>query len=276
MLGMGITLVPADLRRVVRHWPALLVGVGCQFVIMPLAGFLVVSLLQLHDALAVGVILVACCPSGTASNVIAYLAGADVALSVSMTSAGTLLSPLLTPWLLHLYAGALVDVPFADQALMIAKIIVAPVLGGLLLRAVLDASGRRPLLDGLLQVFPAVSILFIVAIVACVVALNADRLASLGGDVATAVVLVNALGLGLGYSFARLLRFDRRTARTVSIEVGMQNSGLGVALASAYFTPTAALPSAFYSLWHNVSGPVLASYWSRSVASGADLDADRD
>lgn len=268
MLGMGLTLLPADLRRVVRHWRALCVGVACQFVVMPLAGRLVVSVLQLPDALALGVILVACCPSGTASNVIAYLAGADVALSVSMTAAGTLLSPLLTPWMLHLYAGAFVDVPFLEQALTITRIIVAPVLAGVLLRAALDVSRRRTLLDGLLQVFPALSILFIVAIVGCVVALNADRLATVGGELAAAVVLVNAMGLGLGYTLARILRLDRRTARTVSIEVGMQNSGLGVALATAYFTPTTALPSAFYSLWHNISGPALASYWAARRTDG--------
>jgi BASS family bile acid:Na+ symporter len=263
MLGMGITLVPADFRRVVRRWPAVLFGVACQYGLMPLGGFLVARLLELPEALTLGVILVTACPGGTASNVMAYLARADVALSVSMTTASTLLAPLLTPLMLELYAGEFVRVSFASQAAAIAQIIVVPVAAGLLARAALDRLGGGRGVETVLRFFPSVSVVFIVLIVACIVALNRDRLGTFGPSIVAAVVLTNGLGLCGGYAVTRLLRFDRLTARTVSIEVGLQNSGLGVALATSFFGPAAALPSAFYSLWHNVTGPVLASYWSR-------------
>jgi bile acid:Na+ symporter, BASS family len=270
MLGMGLTLVPADLQRVAKHWGAVLVGVACQYGLMPLAGLTAVRVFALPSELALGVLLVACCPGGTASNVIAYLARADVALSVSMTTASTLLAPLMTPLLLDLYAGAAVRVSFGAQAIAIAEVIVLPVALGLAARMALDRSGKRRLVAGLLEVFPTLSVLFIVLIVACIVALSRDRLAASGLTVAGAVALTNALGLASGYALTRLLGFDRLTARTISIEVGLQNSGLGVALAHTFFSATAALPSAFYSLWHNLTGPALASYWSARPVVGRD------
>ena len=262
MLGMGLTLVPSDLARVVRRWPAVMVGAACQFAVMPLGAVLVAKLLRLSDELTVGVILVAACPGGTASNVMAYLAGADVALSVSMTTVSTLVSPVMTPLMLEVYAGRFIDVPFVAQGITIATIIVIPVMTGLLGRVVLERAGQQHLVDNLLHVFPAISVSFIVLIVACIVALNRDRLSSVGLALIAAVVLLNAVGLVIGYTVSRVLQFDRRTARTVAIEVGMQNSGLGVALAQTYFTSVVALPSAFYSLWHNITGPALASYWA--------------
>ena len=261
MLGMGVTLVPADFVRVVRRWPAVLLGVGAQYGVMPAAGVVVSWALGLAPELAVGVLLVCCCPGGTASNVIAYLAGADVALSISLTAVSTILSPILTPALLLLWAGESVEVSAAAQAATIAKIVLVPVLAGLALRVLLDraASARRT--AALLAYLPLVSISFIVLIVGCIVALNADRVATIGVAVAAAVVLTNAIGLCGGFGAARALSFDATTARTLAIEVGMQNSGLGVALAAAHFTPATALPSAFYSLWHNLSGPALAAWW---------------
>lgn len=263
MLGMGITLVPADFRRVGERWPAVLLGIACQYGLMPLGGFFVSRLLGLPEALAVGVMLVTSCPGGTASNVIAYLAGADVALSVSMTTASTLLAPLMTPLMLQIYARASVQVGFLEQGWAIAQIVVLPVVAGVLARAALDRHGGRAAVAGALHVFPSISIAFIVMIVACIVAVNRERLGELGPAVVAAVMLTNALGLAGGYAITRLARFDRVTARTIAIEVGLQNSGLGVALASKFFAPATALPSAFYSLWHNVTGPVLASYWRR-------------
>ena len=262
MLGMGVTITPSDLRRVLRRWPAVAFGTVCQYGLMPLTGFLVARLLRLPTALALGVILVAACPGGTASNVIAYLAGADVALSISMTTASTLLSPLLTPLMLRLYAGESVTVSLVAQAGTIARVIVLPVVCGLLFRLALDRAGRGRLVDAALRTFPSLSVAFIVLIVACIVALNRDRLGAVGGLVVVAVALTNGAGLLFGYAVTRLFGFDRITARTVSIEVGLQNSGLGVALATAYFSPVTALPSAFYSLWHNLTGPALASYWA--------------
>jgi bile acid:Na+ symporter, BASS family len=268
MLGMGVTLVPADFRRVVERWPAVLLGVACQYGLMPLGGFLVARLLRLPEPLALGVMLVTACPGGTASNVIAYLAHADVALSVSMTTASTLLAPLMTPLMLEVYAGASVQVAFLDQGVAIAQIVVVPVVAGLLLRTALDRLGRRTAVDGVLRIFPSISIAFIVMIVACIVALNSGHLGEFGIAVLAAVMLTNALGLAGGYAVTRLARFDRVTARTIAIEVGLQNSGLGVALANTFFAPATALPSAFYSLWHNVTGPALASYWRRGLGAG--------
>lgn len=266
MLGMGLTLVPTDFARVLQRWPAVLIGVVGQYGLMPLGGFLVARALRLPDELALGVILVTACPGGTASNVIAYLARADVALSVSMTTVSTLLAPLATPLLLRVYAGELISVSFLAQAGTIAKIVVIPVLAGLGARLALDRTGRHAVVERLLHVFPSVSIAFIVLIVACIVGLNRDRMGDFGLALVAAVVLTNGLGLASGYGLARLLRADVVTARTIAIEVGMQNSGLGVALAAQYFSAAAALPSAFFSLWHNLSGPALASYWSRGDA----------
>jgi len=267
MLGMGLTLLPEDFVRVARCWRAVTVGVTAQFVLMPLGAFLIASALALPVELRLGTILVAACPGGTASNVIAYLARADVALSISMTATSTLLSPLATPLLLQIYAGESVHVPFLTQATTIAEVVVVPVLAGLAIRTLTDRSGRTGLIEHVLAVFPSISVICIVLIVACIVALNADRMAELSGAVAIAVVLTNAAGLVTGYALTRLLRFDRTTARTVAIEVGMQNSGLGLTLASQFFSAAAALPSAVFSLWHNLSGSALASYWSAHAPS---------
>jgi BASS family bile acid:Na+ symporter len=267
MLGMGVTLVPADFARVARRWPAVAVGVIAQYGVMPLAGLSVATALLLPPELAVGVLLVCCCPGGTASNVIAYLAGADVALSISLTAVSTILSPLLTPALLLLYAGESIDVSATAQAITIAKIVLLPVLAGLAVRTLLDRRAAPERTARVLLFLPLVSIAFIVLIVGCIVALNAERLATIGAAVGAAVLLTNAIGLLGGYGIARALRFDRATARTLAIEVGMQNSGLGVALASTYFTPATALPSAFYSLWHNLSGPALAAWWRRAASA---------
>jgi BASS family bile acid:Na+ symporter len=267
MLGMGLTLVPKDLLRVARRWPAVAFGALLQFGLMPLGAFFVAAFLNLPHELKLGVILVAACPGGTASNVIVYLAGADVALSITMTAVSTLISPLMTPLLLELYASESVQVPFVTQAATIARIIVVPVLAGLGVRIFLERKGRQKMLAGLLDMFPSISVVFIVVIVACIVALNAERMEQFSVTVVVAVALTNGLGLAGGYGLARLCRMDRRTARTVAIEVGMQNSGLGVALATKFFSATTALPSAFFSLWHNLTGPALASYWRGSGAT---------
>lgn len=275
MLGMGMTLVPRDFAHVFAQRRAVALGVIAQYGAMPLGGFLTAKLLGLPQALLLGVVLVTACPGGTASNVIAYLAGADVALSVSMTTVSTLLSPICTPLLLRFYAGEIISVSFATQAVKIAKIIVVPVLVGLVLRFLLDRSERRRLVAGLLQGFPAVSVVFIVLIVACIVALNRGRLGEFGPPVIAAVALTNAFGLLAGYGLGRVAGMDRRTSRTLAIEVGMQNSGLGVTLANAFFTPAAALPCAFFSLWHNITGPGLASYWSGRPVGEAPREAGR-
>lgn len=268
MLGMGLTLTPDDFRRVVRLPRAILAGVVLQFTIMPLAGIAVASGLGLETGLAVGVVLVACCPGGTASNVVAYLARANVALSVTMTMASTLVAVVATPMLTGWLAGVFVEIDrWALFRSMIAVVLV-PVVLGVALRALLPALTRR-----IEPVAPLVSILFVVLIVAAIVARSRDLISEHAGILLLALFLLHAAGFGLGYALARLLRFDEDVARTASIEVGMQNSGLGSTLASApsfaaqFANPVQAalapVPSAISAVYHVVMGSLLASWWRR-------------
>lgn len=258
MFGMGMTLTVENFLEVARRPVVVLVGLGLQFLIMPLAGFLVATGLGLSAMLTAGVVLVGSCPGGTASNVICYLARGDVALSITLTTASTVLAVLATPLLTWAYVGASVPVPVVDMLGSILAIVLAPVGLGV---AANRFFGRR--LGKARAVFPLLSVIAIVLIIAIIVALNREALATVGLAVAVAVALHNLLGLAGGYGCSKLLRFDERTCRTLAIEVGMQNSGLGVALAVKYFSAAAALPGAIFSVWHNLSGAALASYWSR-------------
>mgnify|MGYP001338025507 CR=1 FL=1 len=258
MLGMGMTLHPREFRRVAQRPAAVGIGVALQLAVMPLLALGLARALELPPEIGVGLLLVGVCPGGTASNVVAFLARGDVALSVSLTTASTLLAPIATPGLMALYAGAHVPVPAAAMLRDIATIVLLPVAVGVVLNALL---GRR--LAPLARVLPAVSVAAIVAIVAIVVALNRDRLALLALPAALAVVLHNGGGLLLGWAGARALGRSGAEARTIAIEVGMQNSGLAAALATAHFSAAAALPGALFSVWHNVSGGALAALWSR-------------
>ncbi len=258
MFGMGMTLTPENFLEVSRRPFLIFFGVGLQFIVMPLAGFLVATGFGLSAMLTAGVVLVGSCPGGTASNVITYLARGDVALSITLTMVSTLLAVLVTPVLTWLYVGESVAVPVMDMLLSILKIVFVPVILGVLLNHFVGAR-----LGGAKAVFPFLSVAAIVLIIAIIVALNRDAMASLGPAIAAAVILHNFLGLAGGYGLARLFGFDEATRRTLAIEVGMQNSGLGVALAVQYFSAAAALPGALFSIWHNLSGALLASFWSR-------------
>jgi len=260
MLGMGITLSPANFMDVVRRPRTVVLGVALQYLVMPLAGWVLAAMLALPVPLAVGLILVGCCPGGTASNVICYLARGDVALSITLTALSTLCAVLLTPLLTLLYAGQTVPVPALGMLVSIFKVIILPVSCGVLLNHFL--AGRW---QALREIFPAVSVLAIVLIIAIIVALNSSQLATLGGLLVTAVLLHNLLGLLGGYWIPRWLGVSRVQCRTLAIEVGMQNSGLAVALAVKYFSAAAALPGALFSIWHNLSGALLASVWRRAA-----------
>ena len=192
---------------------------------------------------------------------ICYLARGDVALSITMTTVSTLLAVLLTPALTWLYVGELVPVPVISMLLSILKVVIMPVLAGVTINQLF---GKR--LAFLRRAFPLVSVAAIVIIIAIVVALNAGRTAVLAWPVVIAVMLHNSLGLAAGYSLPRLFGLDARVSRTFAIEVGMQNSGLGVALATQFFPAAAALPGAVFSVWHNLSGSLLAAYWTRRPA----------
>lgn len=258
MLGMGMTLRPVDLAYVARQPTAFAIGLTAQFVIMPGVGWLVVTVLPLSPEIAVGVLLVACAPGGTASNVMVYLARGDTALSVAMTSASTLLAPLLTPALVLLLAGRLLPVDPGALFLSIVQVVLVPVVVGFLLRRYATRQVERAL-----PVLPLVSVVGITAVVLAVVAGSADALLTAGFAILLAVVVHNLAGLALGYAAARLCGLDVAARRAVSIEVGMQNSGLAATLATTQFSPVAALPAAVFSVWHNVSGSAVAAYWRR-------------
>ncbi|MDA0566824.1 bile acid:sodium symporter family protein [Streptomonospora sp. S1-112] len=258
MFGMGLTLRPADFKIVATHPQAALVGVAAQFVVMPLAGWGLAMALQLPPELVVGMVLVGSSPGGTASNVIVYLARGNVALSVAMTSVSTLLAPVLTPLLVLLLAGSILPVDAAGLLTSILQVVLVPVILGLVVRLLFAR-----LVERVLPLLPLVSVGGIVVVVAAVVGANADALLSTGALVVLAVVLHNAAGLALGYLAALAVRLPESARRAISVEVGMQNSGLAAALATTHFTPLAALPAALFSVWHNISGALVAGIWSR-------------
>jgi bile acid:Na+ symporter, BASS family len=259
MFGMGLTLRGADFALVARRPWAVLVGVVAQFAVMPLVAWGVGTAFGLDGDAMLGMILVGAAPGGTASNVIVYLAKGDTALSVTLTAVSTLLAPVLTPALVLWLAGSQLDVTYGSLVTSIVQIVLVPVLAGLLVRTFAGRFVERYLLPYL----PLVSVTAIVVVVAGIVAANADAVLGTGLLLALAVVVHNGIGLLLGYGAARAAGLDETARRAVSIEVGMQNSGLAASLATTHFNPAAALPAALFSVWHNVSGSIVASYWAR-------------
>ncbi|NYE96017.1 BASS family bile acid:Na+ symporter [Psychromicrobium silvestre] len=266
MFCMGLTLTPPDFASVVRRPWAVGLGLLAHYVIMPGAGWLIAVVLHLDPALAAGVILVGCAPSGTASNVMAYLAKGDVALSVAVATVSTLVAPLVTPALMLLLAGSFLNVDAGSMVLDIVKTVLLPVIAGLLARLFL-----KRLVRIVLPALPWVSAVVISVIVAIVVAGSASKLASAAGVVFLAVVLHNAFGLGLGYLAGKIGGLDVKARRALAFEVGMQNSGLASSLATAHFSPLAALPAAVFSVWHNVSGAIVAALMARRTARSAPV-----
>jgi len=258
MFGMGISLKARDFLAVIKSPKPIILGLLLQFLCMPFFAWALSSWLQLPLMLATGMLLVGASPGGTASNVICYLAKGNVALSITVTAMSTLVAVVATPFLSFLYLSQQVDVPAMKMLIDIFKIIILPVTAGIICNQLF---GR--FLKTARHIFPAVSVLSIVLIIAIIVALNQSRLGDIGLLLVTAVALHNALGLLVGYWVPRMLGMDKKTSKTLAIEVGMQNSGLAVALAVKYFSPIAALPGALFSLWHNLSGALLASVWSR-------------
>ncbi len=258
MLGMGMTLRLSAFAVVARRPWALLLGVAAQFIAMPLLGLGIANTLGLSAALTAGMVLVGSAPGGTASNVMVYLAKGDTALSVAMTSVSTLLAPILTPLLVLWLAGEYLPVDAGGLFVSILQIVLVPVVLGVVLRLLFPA-----IIDRMLDALPLISVAGITAVVVLVVAASAPTLLSIGALIVVAVVLHNSLGLAVGYGIGKACGLDVASRRAISIEVGMQNSGLAAALASVHFSPAAALPAAIFSVWHNVSGSLLASYWSR-------------
>ncbi len=257
MFGMGLTIKKEDFKIVLSRPKEVFAGCVLQYTIMPFAAYLLAVVLNLDTDLALGVILVGCCPGGTASNVIAYIAKGDVPLSVGMTIASTLIAPLVTPFLVYILAGAWVEVSFWAMVMSVVKIVLLPVIAGIILNGMF-----REKIEQLGAVLPLISIVAIVAIIDGIVAVSADKLMSCGLIVIALVVLHNGIGLGMGLFMAKVMKVNYAKETSIAIEVAMQNSGLAVALATVNFAanPLAGLPGAVFSVWHNVSGSMFASY----------------
>ena len=258
MFGMGLTLTPSDFKIIGRHPKAVVIGVVSQFVIMmPLTAYSLAVGLNLPAEIAVGVILVGSCPGGTASNVITYLARGNVALSVAVTSVTTLLAPIMTPFIFWALAHQWLEISAADMLVSIMKMVLLPIILGVIAHTLFRRQTEKAA-----GALPLVSVIAIVLIIGAVVGASKPKIIESGLLIFGVVVLHNCIGYLLGFLAAKLCKLPYDAQKTLAIEVGMQNSGLGAALASAYFTPLAAVPSALFSVWHNISGSLLASYWA--------------
>ena len=266
MFGMGLTLSPHDLKIVLSRPKDILLGCLAQFIVMPLLAWFLTWAFSLPKELALGVILVGCCPGGTASNVITYLAKGDLALSVGMTATSTLLAPILTPLLVWLMAGTMVDVDTWGMLQSIVYVVIAPIVAGLLCQRFLSKMTTR-----VVPYLPAVSSIAIALVVGIVVSHTADKLWAGGMLVVLVVMAHNLLGLAIGFLLATLFRLSKPKCVAVSIEVGMQNSGLASSLAVLHFAafPLATIPGAIFSVWHNISGALVAKLYQRIFPSSS-------
>jgi BASS family bile acid:Na+ symporter len=258
MFGMGLTLHVADFKRALKMPRLIASGIALQYSVMPASAFIISVVFGLDPVLTAGMVLVGASPGGTASNVICYLARGNVALSITLTAVSTMLAVILTPLLALLLVDASIQVQAAKMLLSILYMVIIPVSLGVMLN---QTAGKR--LQPVSHVFPLISVTAIVFIIAIIVSLNADNIGQIGPGLLLAVLLHNGAGLFIGYTASRLLGYQPAECRTLAIEVGMQNSGLAVALAIKYFTATTALPGAIFSIWHNLSGSILAGFWSR-------------
>jgi BASS family bile acid:Na+ symporter len=271
MFAIGVVLEPQDLRETARHPGRIGLGVLTQYTVMPLAGFGAALLgirLGMEPALALGFVIVGCAPGAMASNVIVYLAGGAVAFSVALTTVATVLSPVVTPALVELFGRAFLKIPFWPMMLTILKIVVLPLLAGYGLRRLL---GSR--VAPARELAPAVAAVAIVVICAYAVAANQARIAHLGPLVLSLVVALNGLGYVAGWYLARIYRFDHRHQVTLAVEIGMQNAGLGVALALKHFTPETALPGALFAVWCILTAAGATAYFRRRGPGAAVVDS---
>ncbi|MEX3963355.1 bile acid:sodium symporter family protein [Paraburkholderia sp. EG287A] len=268
MLSMGVTLSFADFQRVFTRPAPVAAGIFLHYLVMPLAAWAIAKVLHMPPDLTAGMVLVGSVASGTASNVMIYLARGDVALSVTISALSTLVGVFATPLLTRLYVDASIVVDVRGMLMSILQIVGLPIAIGLVVNRLAGSLVRR-----VEPVLPLVSMVSILAIIAAVVGGTHASIATVGPLVALGVVLHNGIGLLGGYWGGRLLGFDESVCRTLAIEVGMQNSGLAATLGKLYFSPLAALPGALFSVWHNLSGSVLAGYWAGKPARGSTRDA---
>ena len=261
MFGMGSELSLAELGTVLKMPKAIAIGVVCHYTIMPLIGFTIASMFNFPKEIAAGIILVGCCPSGLASNVMSYLARANLALSIAVTAVSTLLSPLLTPLLMRLLANSFVKVDFWKMAWDTTQVVLIPIFAGLLFHMILR--GKVKWLD---KIMPLISMIGIGLIIVVITAAGRDSLLNVGILLVVAVLIHNTLGYTLGYWFARLLGLKEKDCRTISLEVGMQNAGLasGLALAMGKLATVGLAPAVFGPIM-NISGSALATWWHRKL-----------
>ena len=257
MFGMGLTISIDDFRELSRRPAEVAIGVAAQFVIMPALAVLLTLIIPMSPEVAAGVILVGCCPGGTSSNVMTYLSKGDVALSVACTSVTTLAAPVVTPFLVWMFASQYLPVNGWAMFMSILQVVILPLALGAIAQKLLPR-----LVQIAIPVLPLVSVVGIVLIVSAVVGASKGAIAQSGLLIFAVVVLHNGLGYLLGYFAAKAFGLSLHKRKALAIEVGMQNSGLGAALATAYFSPLAAVPSAIFSVWHNISGALLANYFS--------------
>ena len=260
LFGMGLTMNVRDFAAVFTHPRDVLVGVVAQYLIMPLSAFAIGSALGLEPALMAGLVLVGTCPGGTASDVMAYLAKGDVALSVSVTAVNTALAPFLTPLITLALLRTTVSVDIASMFLSIVQVAIAPIALGLLINHLLPSLTQR-----VAKALPLVSVAAICLIVAAVVSHNSEQIFAAAGAVFASVVALNLLGYAFGYGIGRAVGMTLPRRKALSLEVGMQNSGLATSLALTVFPgmALATVPGAVFSVWHNISGSILASAFRR-------------
>ncbi|WP_341302744.1 bile acid:sodium symporter family protein [Lysinibacillus sp. FSL H8-0500] len=260
MFGMGMTISAEDFKEVGKHPLKVLIGVLSQFMVMPFLAFALAKGLRLEPEIAIGVILVGCCPGGTASNVMTFLAKGNIALSVAITSVSTLLAPIVTPALIYLLASEWMEVSAKDMFISVIQIVLIPIILGFTVQLFLKEQVKKSA-----DLMPLVSVFAIVLIVAAVVSTSKDRIMESGLLIFGVVIVHNGLGYLLGFLIGKMFKLTYEDQKAMAIEVGMQNSGLGAALAAAHFSPLAAVPSAIFSFWHNISGALLATYWARKA-----------
>jgi BASS family bile acid:Na+ symporter len=258
MFGIGVVLQVEDFKRIVQKPIIVLIGSAAQFTIMPLGAFLLAKIFRLPPEIAVGLILTGSAPGAMASNVMSYIAKADTAYSVSLTTVSTLLCPILTPGLTFLLAQSRLEIPFWEMVLSVIKMVVLPLFVGFGVRHYFKEK-----IDKILPVFPAISVTFIIFICSLVIALNKENLAAVTGIILAAAIILNAYGMLAGYGVGSVFRLNTRRRRTLAIEIGMQNAGLGTILALKHFGEKAAMPAAIFVFICIITASAMSAIWQK-------------
>lgn len=266
MFGIGAVLQADDFKRIAKRPVIVLIGCCAQFTIMPIGAFLLTKLFSMPPELAVGLVLTGSAPGAMASNVMSYIAKADTAYSVSLTTVSTLLCPLLTPGLTFILVGSVLDIPFWPMVLFVIKILVIPLLAGFSLRHYFNDRFEK-----ILSIFPAISVTFIIFICSLVIALNKNYLAEVTLLILTAAVILNAYGMFFGYGVGKLFKMEIKRRRTLAIEIGMQNAGLGTLLALKYFGEKAAMPAAIFVFVCIITASIMAEIWQKNIPNKTNV-----